>query len=159
LERKLHEHRKAVEFTGGVPMDVIPEILSATDVCIFPSLWENFPFVCLESMAAARGIVASNAGGMKDMLKDGDAGRLIPPGNADAIAEALIELVGNEDLRMQLGEKARRRLLNEYNVDRIGALQEASYIRAKARRLGKGSRASRSDRQKADRRRMAEEVP
>ena len=142
LSRKLRNYRRAVKFTGGVPMETIPEILATTDVCVFPSLWENFPLVCLESMAAARGIVASNAGGMKDMLNDGEAGLLIPPGSADAITEALIDLLNHPEARMQLGELARRRLLNEYNVDCIGALQEASYIRAKARRLARGSRAS-----------------
>jgi glycosyltransferase involved in cell wall biosynthesis len=129
-----------VEFTGPVTPDAIPGILAATDICVFPSLWENFPYVCLEAMAAARGIVGSNAGGMVDMLDSGQVGRLIPPHSSKSIIEAVIELLENPDLRIKLGQAARTRLLKEYNLERIGALQEASYARAIARRRAKGVR-------------------
>ena len=138
LKMMLRKFNKAVEFTGGVPMDRIPEVLAAADICVFPSIWENFPLVCLESMAAARGIIGSNAGGMKDMLDK--AGKLIPPNSPDDIAKGLIDLLKNKELRMALGHAARRRLLKEYNADRIGVLQEACYIRAKKRRRSKGVR-------------------
>jgi len=140
LERALRKYTKSVEFTGFLPPDDIPNILADTDICVFPSIWENFPCVCLEAMAAARGIVGSRGGGMDDMLDAGRAGKLIPPRNPAKIAEAVIELLENPGLRMALGQAARRRLLLEYNIDRISTLQEASYERAITRRRVKGIR-------------------
>src|SRR5262249_42342005 len=134
LKRMLRRFSGKVEFTGGVPADEIPGVLAATDICVFPSVWENFPCVCLEAMAAARGIVGSNAGGMVGMLDSGRLGRLQPPHNPQKIAEAVIELAENPALRMELGQAARTHLLTTYNLERIGALQEASYARAIARR-------------------------
>ncbi|MBD2297305.1 glycosyltransferase family 4 protein [Nostoc sp. FACHB-190] len=140
IEKQLKRYSNSLEFTGPIPLDSIPSILATTDVCVFPSRWENFPNVCLEAMVAARGVVGSNAGGMFDMLDSGKAGLLVPPHAPDKIAEAVVELLKNPKLRMQLGRVARDRVLSEYNLERIGALQEASYIRAIERRQALGKR-------------------
>ncbi|MGB3652986.1 MAG: glycosyltransferase family 4 protein [Rivularia sp. (in: cyanobacteria)] len=140
LEKKLKSYHKSLEFTGGVSPDRIPSLLAKTDVCVFPSRWESVGFVCLEAMAAARGVVGSSAGGMAELLDGGRVGRLIPPNNSKKIAQAVIELLKNPQLRMQLGQAARDRVLSEYNLDRIGELQEASYQRAIDRRKSLGAR-------------------
>lgn len=140
LAKSLGKFQSALEFTGHVELENIPSFLRRTDICVFPSIWENFPNVCLESMAAGRGIVASNAGGMADMLNSGKAGCLIPPRDPVAIAAAVCRLLENPPLRMQLGQAARDRVLSEYSADRIGALQEASYQRAIDRRKRLGAR-------------------
>lgn len=140
LTRKLWRYKNSLEFTGSVTTSLIPGILANTDVCVFPSRWENFPNVCLEAMAAGRGIVGSNAGGMSDMLGDDHAGLLVPPYSPQAIAEAIVKLLKNPTLRMELGQAARDRVLSEYNLDKIGSLQEASYLRAIERRKALGAR-------------------
>ncbi len=142
IEKTLQQYRNSLEFTGAVRLNCISSILADTDICVFPSIWENFPNVCLESMAAARGVVGSNAGGMMEMLNFGRTGRLVPPRSPEKIAEAVIELLENPELRMQLGQAARERVLTEYNLERIGALQEASYVRAIERRQALGARES-----------------
>jgi len=131
-----------VEFTGPVALDNVPDVLATTDICVFPSIWDNFPNVCLESMAAARGIVGSSAGGMADMLDFGRVGRIIPPRSSRKIAQAVIELLKDPELRMKLGQMARDRLLKEYNPERVGFLQEANYTRAIERRRAIGARSS-----------------
>jgi glycosyltransferase involved in cell wall biosynthesis len=140
LERRLRPHLGSIEFTGAVPRERIPEVLANTDVCVFPSRWENFPFVCLEAMAAARGIVGSSAGGMAEMLDGGRAGRLVPPWSPGRIAHAVLELLTDPILRTRLGNVARERVLAEYDPDRIGVLREASYVRAIQRRRARGPR-------------------
>ncbi len=142
LEKNLRRYRKSLEFTGRVALDSIPSVLAATDVCVFPSLWENFPNVCLEAMSAARGVVGSSAGGMVEMLGDDAFGRIVPPCSPEKITEAVIELLVKPELRMRLGQAARDRVLTEYNLERIGALQEASYARAIERRRALGARES-----------------
>jgi glycosyltransferase involved in cell wall biosynthesis len=134
LGKRLQPYRQSLEFTGGIAPAMLPGVLADTDICVFPSLWENFPFVCLEAMAAARGIVGSNAGGMAEMLDFGKVGRLVPPGCAEVIAQEVVDLLSNPTLRIDLGQAARNRLIEEYSTERIGALQEASYLRAIQRR-------------------------
>ncbi len=134
LEHRLTNYRESVEFTGCVPPESIPDILGQTDLCVFPSLWENFPNVCLEAMAAARGIVGSNAGGMAEMLNTPKTGTLVPPRNPRKIALAVIDLLQNPKKRMRLGQAARQRVLEQYSDERIGTLQEESYRRAIANR-------------------------
>ena len=140
LERRLQGYKRSLEFTGAVAPHEIPKLFAKTDICVFPSRWENFPCVCLEAMAAGRGIVASSAGGMAEMLNDGQCGSVIPPGEPQSIAQAVLALLRQPDRRIKLGEAARERLLAEYSVGRVGCLQEASYERAIERRRSKGPR-------------------
>jgi glycogen(starch) synthase len=140
LEKKLCRYRKSLEFVGPVSSNRIPEILASTDICVFPSRWENFPCVCLEAMAAGRGIVGSSAGGMVEMLNYGECGLVIPPGDSQSIADAILALLRKPERRMKLAQTARERLLTEYNVGRVGSLQEMSYERAIERRRSKGLR-------------------
>lgn len=140
LEQKLRAYRQSLEFTGPVPLAQIPELLAETDICVFPSRWENFPNVCLEAMAAARGVVGSSAGGMAEMLQGGEVGHLVPPHRPDEIAAAVIDLLQHPAKRTGFGQAARDRILMEYNAERIGSLQEASYERAIQRRRSAGPR-------------------
>ena len=140
LKRELSGCAASCEFVGKVPLDSIPQALAETDVCVFPSLWENFPLVCLESMSAARGVVGSRAGGMAEMLDGGKVGRLAAPRRPEEIANAVVELLQNPALRFTLGLAARQRVLDMYNVERVAALQEAGYQRAIARRKALGAR-------------------
>jgi glycogen synthase len=142
LEEMLRPNREMVEFTGNLAYERIPAVLAETDVCVFPSYWENFPCVCLEAMAAARGIVASNAGGMDEMLAGGRIGLTVPPRRPRAIAAGVSLLLGDPSRRMRMGETARERLLSVYGDEQVGILQESSYKRAIARRRRLGARQS-----------------
>ncbi len=130
LEKRLNSYLGSIEFTGALPIDQIPSVLGDTDICVFPSLWDSFGIVCLEAMAAGRGVVGSTAGGMAEIIDSNKYGKVVPPKNPKAIAKAVIELVRNPDLRMKLGAAARNRVLTEYNVERVASLQEKSYFRA-----------------------------
>lgn len=144
LTRKLWAWRSKVEFLNAVPLDSIPEVLAATDICVFPSLWENFPYVCLEAMAAGRGVIGSSAGGMREILDGGKAGCVVPPQRPRILAKTILRLLQNPSLRVQLGATARQRVLTEYSAERIGPAMEQSYLRAIARRHNLGPRLSSS---------------
>lgn len=130
LYQILSPYLSNIKFTGQVPAEQIPKYLADTDICIFPSQWESFGLVCLEAMAAGRGVIGSSAGGMAEIINSDDYGRLVPPKNPEAISNAITELLQNPTLRMQLGQNARQRVLSAYNTQHIGKLQEESYIRA-----------------------------
>jgi glycosyltransferase involved in cell wall biosynthesis len=123
---ELVNHRDKLEFLF-VEGEEIPSILKETTVCVFPSIWENFPNVCLEAMSAGRAIIASKKGGMKDMLEKPLCGILIDPLNHSQIANAVVTLLTNKKLNIELGSEARRQVLNKYNDLTLGNLIEDKY--------------------------------
>ncbi len=140
LEKTLKKYSDSVEFKDPIPLDQIPTAFSSTDICVFPSIWDNFPNVCLEAMSSGRGVVGTHTGGMKEMLHKNTAGRIISPRQPRQIAEAVLELLKNPELRMELGQAARDRIDTEYSAQKIGALQEATYYRAIQHRKALGIR-------------------
>ena len=73
-----------------------------------PSLWENCPYSCLEAMAAGRPIVSSDAGGLPELIRDGDNGLLARSGDPASYIEALERLIEDRHLRDRLSAAARR---------------------------------------------------
>ena len=99
----------------GVRND-IPRLISAADVFVLPSAWEGFGLVVAEAMACKRVVVATDSGGVREVV--GDAGFLIPPKDSVALAAALKQaLMLSSAERLQLGEKARERVLQYYSLD------------------------------------------
>jgi glycosyltransferase involved in cell wall biosynthesis len=141
LGRKLRPYGSSVELLTPVANDQLAGLFATTDLVVIPSVWENFANVCLESMSAGRAIIASEAGGMAEMLNFGTAGRLVPPCDHAKLARAIIELLAAPGLRSRLGTRARERVLEQYKVDRICPMQEQSYRRAIQRRTAAGTRA------------------
>ncbi|HEY9784026.1 MAG TPA: glycosyltransferase family 4 protein [Candidatus Obscuribacterales bacterium] len=106
-----------VEFMGRVPLATLPNYYRAADVCIVPSVYDNSPYTCLEAMSCGRAVVGTAAGGTPEYL--GDAGVLIPPKDAEAIAQALIKLLLDKDLRDRLGQAARKRAAEKFDRKEI----------------------------------------
>jgi glycosyltransferase involved in cell wall biosynthesis len=98
------------------------------DVFALPSRRDPFPLAVLEAMACGLPVVASDVGGIPEQL-GADAGRLVPPGDAQALADALVELAGNADLRARLGEAGRRRVEREFTIERQAEGLHAAYLR------------------------------
>jgi glycosyltransferase involved in cell wall biosynthesis len=104
---------------GPAAPNEIPSILARSAVVVLPSLWENFPYACLEAMSAACAIVASRNGGMREQLDHGRCGRLVDPESASSIASATLELLTNPALSATLGQRARARVLAAYSAEAI----------------------------------------
>jgi glycosyltransferase involved in cell wall biosynthesis len=129
LLKQLPSYANHLEFKGRQPAERIPALLDDVQVCIFPSLWENFPNVCLEAMAAGKVVIGTSNGGMADMINSGRNGFLVPPKSPSAISNVVVELfTGKYDLN-KIGSAARERILSEYNRERIGQLTEDFYER------------------------------
>lgn len=139
LARMLAPFADAVSLEAHVPLESVPSVLADAEVCVFPSLWENFPGVCLEAMAAGRGIVGSMSGGMAEMLQE-NSGLLVAPHSPNDIARAVVYLLAHPPARTKMGERARMRVQAQYSADQIGPQQEASYLRAIQRRRAASSR-------------------
>lgn len=77
-------------FTGGVSQTHLPAYYAAANVCVVPSYYEPFGLVALESMAAGTPVIASNVGGLRHTVVDGETGKLVPPRNPTALAIAIL---------------------------------------------------------------------
>lgn len=107
LARELGIHH-GVRFLGAVPPDDIFAALRRTDIAVLPSRSEGLPLALLEAMSCARPIIATRAGGMPEVIKDGENGLLVAIEDDDALADALVLLAGDADLRDRLGAAALR---------------------------------------------------
>ncbi|MCW5733945.1 MAG: glycosyltransferase family 4 protein [Enhydrobacter sp.] len=130
MRRLLGPFADTVEFVDGLPHSEIPRVLGETDICVFPSVWESVGFVCLEAMAAGRGVIASGGSGMAELIDDGRSGRLVSPRDPRGLADAMLAMVADAASRISMGEKARAKASKAYISEVIGPLQEASYVRA-----------------------------
>ena len=130
LERlcKRMDVEKYVKFTGFVG-DVFKKALyyKAADVFVLPSLLESFGIVNLEAMACSVPIVASKVGGVPAVVKDGDIGLLVPPRDSKALADAVIHLLENEDIRERMGKNGRKKV-EDYSWERIAEEAEKVYL-------------------------------
>jgi glycosyltransferase involved in cell wall biosynthesis len=114
-----------IRFAGQV--DSLGPLLFAADVCVLPSLWEEMPLSMLDALARARPVVASSVGGVPDVIADGITGRLVPPGDATALAAALEDLHRRPDAARRLGRYAAERMRDEFTWQRVVEAYEAVY--------------------------------
>lgn len=127
LKLQVHNNNLSgtIKFTGL--RNDIPEILSALDVLVSPSLWEGLPNVVLEAMAAGKPVVATSVGGTPEAVVDGETGLLVPPRNPEALATAILRLLGNSELRTRMGHAGRERVLNHFTIQRMVKRTEQLY--------------------------------
>ena len=108
LRRQLVEYDGRVTFIDNTPHDALYPIIEHARFVVLPSLWENFPYVCLEAMALGKTIVVPNSGGFPEIVEEGIEGILSPADDAPALTRALFEAIENTDLE-KMGESARKK--------------------------------------------------
>jgi len=116
-----------VRFLGK--QEPIEEILSIADVFLMPSASETFGLAALEAMACEVPVISSNAGGLPELNKDGETGFICEVGDIACMTERAKLLLTNETLHQQMAKAARKRAVEQFNVDRIVPLYEDYYQR------------------------------
>jgi glycogen synthase len=96
-------------FVGFVAHERLPAAMAHADLLVLPSIYEELGTVLLEAMQAALPIVASNIGGIPDVIEDGVNGLLVSPGEPEALARAIDRLLADRDLARRLSEGAQER--------------------------------------------------
>jgi glycosyltransferase involved in cell wall biosynthesis len=92
------------------PNAAVIEAFRRSSIAVVPSVWaEPFGIVVIEAMAGGTPVVASNIGGIPEIIEDGVSGLLVPPSDASALRQALHELIADPPRRLAMGEQARRR--------------------------------------------------
>jgi len=102
----------------GYQENVAP-FYAAFDAMVLPSANEGTPVSAIEALAAGRPVVATRVGGVPDVVRDGEDGFLVDPGDVDALAERLAELARDAELRARFGAAGRDRVLPRYAVSRL----------------------------------------
>lgn len=129
LKKQALSMKSCVTDLGWVSGSEKQKILRECDILVMPSYFEGQSVSILEAMANACGIVASDTGGIPDMIADGQTGLLVPPKDAKALEEKLLALLADADLCRRLGENAREKAAAEYsmeqNIERLLAVYEA----------------------------------
>ncbi|HYF13252.1 MAG TPA: glycosyltransferase family 4 protein [Candidatus Paceibacterota bacterium] len=121
LENVIREHITSLALTESVSLygyldgEALKHLFLISDIHVCPSLYEPFGIVALEAMAARRPVIASAVGGLCDIIDSPDVGRLVPPANVDELSATMLALIGNPDLRCDLGKKAAQRAKNTFN--------------------------------------------
>lgn len=106
----------------------IPRMLQAADIFVLSSLWEGFPNVVIEAMAARKPVVATNAGGTPEVIEDGRSGLLVEPGNAAALTAALTRLLRLPRQQLQaMGEYGRSVVERDFTIERTIDQTERMY--------------------------------
>lgn len=106
-----------VSFLGGVPHTHIQDLYHSASIYIHPSLWEAFTLPILEAMASGLPVIASEVGGTPEIIRHEETGLLFQPGNTKSLAEAIIRLLEDEELRQALRTRAMQTIEGKYTWD------------------------------------------
>lgn len=111
-----------VTFLGSVPHEQMATLLGGALAVIIPSVpvagvVEASSIAALEAMASARPVIASDIGGLREIIKHEDTGFLVPPGNVELMATTILNLIQNPALARRVGERARKSLVGRLDLD------------------------------------------
>lgn len=117
-----------VRFLGLTPHSELPQHMADCDIFCVPARFQGFGRVYVEAMAAGKPVVATNVGGVPEVVADGQTGLLVEPGNPAALAEALERLIRDRALARRLGEQALRAAQERYSNAVVAGLYEAALL-------------------------------
>jgi glycosyltransferase involved in cell wall biosynthesis len=118
-----------VLFTGEIPFSKVVEYHNRLDIAVYPSTLdsESFGVSVLESCACEKPVIVSDVAGLKEVVIENKTGLVVPRKNSEAVAEAILKLIGDENLRMSLGANARAHVQKEYEWDHCLRLMIENY--------------------------------
>ena len=108
-----------VQWKGRVSRAELPGALNRASVCVYPSHMEAMPIAWLEGLAAGKAVVASCTGPGPEVIEDGVTGLLANPHDPNSIAEKVITLLKDADLRRKMGSAARKVAVERYSLDKL----------------------------------------
>lgn len=106
-----------VTFTGYRSQDEVAEILAGSALFVLPSFAEGVPVVLMEAMAAGRPVVTTRIAGIPELVEDGVSGRIVPPGDVDAFAQAVVDILTAPDSIAAMGRQGRAKVEAEFDIE------------------------------------------
>jgi len=105
-----------VIFTGYIPLEETPQFYAACDIFVVPSVVEAFGLVTIEAMACGKPVIGTNVGGIPDIIEDGVNGYLVKTKDFGALAEKILILLKDSDLREKMGKAGRETVEKKFNI-------------------------------------------
>lgn len=124
---RAHHLRDHVTFLGNVPN--LEEVLGGCDLFLLPSETESFGMAALEAMTSEVPVIATRAGGLPEVVIDGETGYLVPVGDTDGMAARAIEILSDDPLQRRMGKRARQLALDLFDEQKIVPLYRELYER------------------------------
>jgi glycosyltransferase involved in cell wall biosynthesis len=107
------------EFLGSVDFNDMPKLYQKCDIFCLPSMFEAFGMSIIQAMSCGKPVVATRVGGIPEIIKEEKSGILVPPGDAESLACAIIRLAKNRTLKQEMGVYNRKLCLTKYDWDVI----------------------------------------
>jgi len=104
----------------GIRKDII-KLMNSAKIFVLPSRWEGLPMVILEAMSRGMSIIATGVGGIPEVIENEKEGMLISPGDPQALAQTINELLENKELREKLSQAAYEKVREEYSIETYSA--------------------------------------
>jgi glycosyltransferase involved in cell wall biosynthesis len=124
--------RDKVRLLGHVAWKELGEWYRRASVFVMASHYETFGISVIEAMAFGLPVIATNVGGLPEVVEDGVTGILVPPRDVEALSEAVLRLLSDQDLRDRLGRAGRERVLNRFQPEQI--VEQTLDVYARVRR-------------------------
>jgi glycosyltransferase involved in cell wall biosynthesis len=126
--------QNTVALIGLQGADAMTQEYARSAAVVLASRQETAPMAVIEAMAAAKPVVATRVGGVPDLVEDGRSGYLVEAGDVTGLAVKIIELLQNDDLRLQMGQRARE-LAQRFRVENVASQYRALYYQVAGRAL------------------------
>jgi len=135
LEKKVlgHDLKEQVVLTGAVPREDIDKYYKSADIFVLPSHSEGIPLVILEAMASGLPVIATNVGGLSEVVDDGENGFLIHPKDVENLATKLERLIDDPRVRERLASNSVKIMENEFSIQ--GKIEKLTRIYEKSGRV------------------------
>lgn len=137
LVRELHLHDR---FSLPGRIDDVPRFLRRIDVAVLCSRSEGAPNVIMEYMAAGKPVVATDVGGVSEMMRHEETGLLVPPERVEALAAAVTRLLSSPALAIRLAQSGREQAFAQFGLETQSRRYEKFYVHCYLSRMGSRSR-------------------
>ena len=118
-----------VVLAGSLPYEEALKLMASADIFVLPSVYDQLPIVILEAMALGKPVVATNVCGIPEVIEDAKTGLLVKPSDVDSLAETILRLIENPELRERLSQEASR-AATCYDIKNIVRLHIRNYLEA-----------------------------
>jgi glycosyltransferase involved in cell wall biosynthesis len=128
IEERIRRHAigRHVTLLGWQKEDEMPEIYRNLDIVVLTSLWEGLPCVFSEAMACELPIVATNVDGAREAIVDGENGYLHEPRDVEGLANSVLKLIVDPDLRRAMAKRGKSRVM-EFDISTSVAVVDSTY--------------------------------
>lgn len=121
--------KQYVTFHGGVQPQDVPKFILQADIVLIPSRYESFGLVAVEAGFLSRPVIASDVGGLREVIKHNETGVLVEPENPECLAQAIINLNESKNKMATMGKNAKKWVENNFSIQKSAENYQKIYRR------------------------------